>query len=236
MKKEFSLPQKKLSEPVRTRDRKPRGKPPAGQDPKKRRQITDAAHKVFLSQGYDVTSMEEIARVAGVSKATLYVYFKDKEELFVAITRESGSRLTAPIFTLDPGDHDVRAVLRRIGCGLAAIVTNPPVVRALRMIITMGDRIPELGKNYYEQGPVMGLARLSEYLGQQVEHGILKINDTHLAAAQFVEMAQATLSRPLLFGTGQTPNEERINYVVEAAVETFMAAYERQPPKMVPQG
>ena len=54
-------------------------------DSAKRRQIIEGAREVFLAQGFDAASMGEIARKAGVSKGTLYVYFDSKERLFEAI-------------------------------------------------------------------------------------------------------------------------------------------------------
>jgi AcrR family transcriptional regulator len=47
----------------------------------KRRQIIEGARAVLLAQGFDAASMNDIARAAGVSKGTLYVYFKHKEQL-----------------------------------------------------------------------------------------------------------------------------------------------------------
>src|ERR1043165_9423332 len=60
----------------------------AEEDSAKRRQILDGAHKVFMDLGFDGASMGEIARVAGVSKGTLYVYFTDKSQLFGAVVEE----------------------------------------------------------------------------------------------------------------------------------------------------
>ena len=57
----------------------------AGDDPAKVRQILDGARKVFLNLGFDGASMGDIARAAGVSKGTLYVYFENKAELFSAL-------------------------------------------------------------------------------------------------------------------------------------------------------
>ena len=51
-------------------------------------QIMDGARTVFLRDGFDGASMNDIARVAGVSKGTLYVYFDSKEQLFEALIRE----------------------------------------------------------------------------------------------------------------------------------------------------
>lgn len=63
----------------------------ADTDTSKRRQIIDGARKVFLDLGFDGASMGEIARAAGVSKGTLYVYFADKNRLFEAIVEEESS-------------------------------------------------------------------------------------------------------------------------------------------------
>src|ERR1700716_3247105 len=81
----------------------------------KRRQIIDGACRVFLERGFDAASMGEIAREAGVSKGTLYVYFKSKEELFEAIVEGQCSLQGEQIFTFDSDDHDVEAVLTRLG-------------------------------------------------------------------------------------------------------------------------
>src|SRR5277367_7024436 len=81
----------------------------------KRHQIVDGARAVFLSQGFDAASMNDIARAAGVSKGTLYVYFRHKEQLFEAIVDQECEGQAEGIFDLDPNDHDVEAVLTRLG-------------------------------------------------------------------------------------------------------------------------
>src|ERR1700751_4220503 len=90
--------------------------PPApDEESAKRRQIVDGARKVFLAQGFDAASMGEIARAAGVSKGTLYVYFENKEQLFEAIVGHECKAHAEQIFDLDPDDHDVEATLTRLG-------------------------------------------------------------------------------------------------------------------------
>src|SRR5260221_3639738 len=87
---------------------------PADEESGKRRQIVEGARQVFLAQGFDAASMGEIARVAGVSKGTLYVYFKSKEELFEAIVGQQCRAQADQIFNFDPDDHDVEGVLTRL--------------------------------------------------------------------------------------------------------------------------
>jgi AcrR family transcriptional regulator len=79
------------------------------------RQIMDGAREVFLTQGFDAASMGEIARKAGVSKGTLYVYFDSKEALFEAIAQEACADQAKGVFAFDPEDHDVESVLTRLG-------------------------------------------------------------------------------------------------------------------------
>src|ERR1700730_12760872 len=95
------------------------------EDSAKRRQIVSGARAVFLSQGFDAASMNDIARAAGVSKGTLYVYFKDKEELFQAIVEEQCSQQAEQIFTLDSTEHDVASLLTRLGLQFVHFMCRP---------------------------------------------------------------------------------------------------------------
>ena len=72
------------------------------EDSSKRRQILDGARKVFMDLGFDGASMGEIARAAGVSKGTLYVYFADKNRLFEAIVEEEALEQGEVAFNFDP--------------------------------------------------------------------------------------------------------------------------------------
>jgi AcrR family transcriptional regulator len=200
--------------------------PPAGtEDSSKRRQIIEGARQVFMAQGFDAASMNEVARVAGVSKGTLYVYFQNKEELFEAIVghecREQGER----IFTLDADDHDVEGVLTRLGLALVEFLCRPDRAPKLRAVIAISERMPELGREFYETGPAFGLAQLTNYLKAQVAAGVLVIDDCEIAAAQFIDSCSATLFKPVLFNCGKAPTKERIAHVVKIAVRTFLVAY-----------
>src|SRR5262249_21833003 len=95
-----------------------------GQDPQKRRQIIDGARRLFFTQGFDAASMGDTAQEAGVSKGTLYVYFESKERLFGEVVSEERAKFQALHFVFDPDDHDVPAVLGRVGRGLVRVVTT----------------------------------------------------------------------------------------------------------------
>jgi AcrR family transcriptional regulator len=197
----------------------------ADEDSSKRRQIVEGARQVFLAQGFDAASMGEIARVAGVSKGTLYVYFKNKDELFEAIVGQQCRAQAEQIFNLDPEDRDVEGVLTRLGVAYVQFVCRPGGASPIRAVIAIAERMPELGRRFYETGPALGVARLKAYLSAQVEAGVLAVEDCEVAAAQFMEACLATVYKPILFNFGTAPASERIEYVVKIAVRVFLAAY-----------
>jgi AcrR family transcriptional regulator len=195
------------------------------EDSAKRRQIVEGARSVFLAHGFDAASMGEIAKVAGVSKGTLYVYFKDKDELFKAIVERECLIQAEGIFDFDDADPDVAGTLTRTGVAFMQMLCAPSRQAPLRAVIAIADRMPNIGRTFYETGPAVGLGKMRAYLETQVAAGRLEIPDCEIAAAQFIELCQALLFKPVLFNFAPTPSRERIEYVVKMAIRTFMAAY-----------
>ena len=195
------------------------------EDSAKRRQIVDGARAVFLSQGFDAASMNDIARAAGVSKGTLYVYFRHKEQLFEAIVDQECEAQAEGIFDLDPNDHDVEAVLTRLGLAYVRFLCRPEKASAIRTVIAIAERMPELGRRFYESGPARGIARLAAYIAAQVEAGVLAVEDSEIAAAQLMEAYQAMIFKSMVFNFVREPSQQQIERVVRVAVAVFLAAY-----------
>ena len=194
-------------------------------DSAKRRQIMDGARAVFLAQGFDAASMGEIARAAGVSKGTLYVYFENKEQLFEAIVYQQCEAQAEGLFALDASDPDVEGALTRLGIGFVNFLCRPGAASPLRTVIAIADRMPEIGKKFYERGPARGIAMLASYIKAQADAGVLAVEDCEVAAAQFIDACQSTLFKPVLFNFAPPPPLERIEHVVRIAVRAFLAAY-----------
>ena len=199
--------------------------PQAEDDSAKRRQIVEGARAVFLANGFDAASMADIAKAAGVSKGTLNVYYKDKDDLFAANVRGECSMQAEGVFDFDHNDHDVAAVLTRHGKAFVSSFADPQRMSSLRAVIAVAARLPDLGRKVYETGPAHGTAKVAAYLKSQVEAGVLRIEDCEVAAAQFIECCHATMFKPILFNFGTPPTPERIDHVVGMAVHMFMAAY-----------
>jgi AcrR family transcriptional regulator len=195
------------------------------EDSSKRRQILDGARKVFMDLGFDGASMGEIARCAGVSKGTLYVYFDDKSRLFEAIVEEETLEHGQMVFNFDPG-LDLSTTLREFGKAYIAMICRPGGGSAIRTVMAIAERMPDVGRRYYERVLEKTISRLAIYLDARVRAKDLAIEDCQLAASQFMLMCQASLFLPFIFQAAPPPSAERIAQVIDSATRMFLAAYQ----------
>jgi AcrR family transcriptional regulator len=198
------------------------------EDSAKRRQIIEGARTVFMALGYDAASMGEIAKAAGVSKGTLYVYFRDKDELFEAIVAKECVFQAEGVFTFDTENPDIAGTLTRMGIAYAQTMCMPERQSSLRAVIAVADRKPNVGRTFYETGAVCGIAKLAAYFEAEIKAGRLEIEDCEVAAGQFMDSCVSTIFKPVLLNFGAPPSRERIEHVVRIAVKTFMAAYAKK--------
>jgi AcrR family transcriptional regulator len=198
------------------------------EDSSKRRQILDGARKVFMDLGFDGASMGEIARSAGVSKGTLYVYFADKNRLFEAIVGEETLVQGKVTFNFDP-ERDVTTTLMEFGQAYIQLLCRPGGGSATRTVMAIAERMPEVGRNFYNNVVALTIARLAAYLEVHTKSGDLVIEEYQLAATQFMQMCQASLFMPFLFQAAPAPSAERIAEVVASATRIFLAGYQAKP-------
>jgi len=188
-------------------------------------QVLDGARDIFLRVGFEGASVDEIAKAAQVSKATLYSYFPDKRLLFMEVARVECKRqadhaietadLTAPIGT----------ILHDIAIQLVNFVTSDFGQRMFRISVAEADRFPELGRTFYASGPQMIRDRLVDLLAMAVDKGELVIDDMPLAADQFAELCKADLFPRIVLCITDTFTAAEKERVVSGAVDTFMARY-----------
>jgi AcrR family transcriptional regulator len=197
----------------------------ADEETSKRRQILDGARNVFMDLGFDGASMGEIARSAGVSKGTLYVYFADKNRLFEAIVEQEMLDQEKMAFNFDP-ERDVATTLRDFGQTYIQWLCRPGGGSAIRTVTAIAERMPEVGRRFYEQVLESRINRLADYLEAHVNAKELGIDDCKLAAEQFMLTCQASLFLPFILQAAPAPSAERIAEVVESATRMFLAAYQ----------
>lgn len=188
-------------------------------------QVLDGARQVFMSDGFEGASVDEIARVANVSKATLYSYFPDKRLLFMEVATSECQRQARD--ALDNIDMAAlpREVLAQTGMHFLRFITSDFGQRIFRICVAESDRFPELGRKFYNSGPAVFRAEMAAYFEQAEARGELRIDDYTMAADQFGELCKADVWPRLIFGVMDKVSEDEIRRVVENAVETFLARY-----------
>ncbi|HEY5794794.1 MAG TPA: TetR/AcrR family transcriptional regulator [Bosea sp. (in: a-proteobacteria)] len=160
--------------------------------PNKHDAIAQAASEMFLADGFDRVTLDQIAQRAGVSKQTIYSHFADKEALFKAICTELTEKLTIPL-RKSVSEGDLRSTLTRLGEDTLAMMLHPASLDLHRLVMSAAVRFPELGHVAYEAGAQRMLHDLSTLLvhRSRIGDGLAKPLDDERArilAEQFIGM------------------------------------------------
>jgi AcrR family transcriptional regulator len=190
--------------------------------------VLAAAEGAFLAQGFGAVSMDVIAREAGVSKATVYAHFANKEELFGAVIARLSERRFHGFSAeaLDP--RDIEASLLTIASRFLDLVLSPEAIALNRTIIGEVSRFPALGEVFWAAGPERTRVQIEAFFRRAVAAGSLAIPDARLAAEQFVALARGEIhlrSLLRLEAEGDTPG---LAAAAESAVATFLRAFQPQ--------
>ncbi|SFD86333.1 transcriptional regulator, TetR family [Sulfitobacter brevis] len=188
-------------------------------------QVLEGARTVFMADGFEGASVDEISKVAAVSKATLYSYFPDKRLLFMEVANAECQRQSREALDTIQMDAPPHEVLKQSGMHFLRFLTSTFAQQVFRICVAESDRFPELGQRFYTSGPAMMQAELIGYFEQAEARGELLITDKRLAADQFMELCKADVWPRLMFGVSKSVSEPEIERVVDGAVETFMARY-----------
>lgn len=192
---------------------------------RKFRQVLEGAREVFMRDGFEGASVDDIARSAGVSKATLYSYFPDKRQLFMEMAQTECLVMADNAMDMIDDTRPPREVLTIAASQIVPLLLSEFSQAMFRICVAERDRFPELARAFYAAGPEMGRHRISEYLETAKARGELSIDDVLMAAEQFSELCKAKLWNLAAFGVQTTFSQAEIDDVVNNAVDTFLARY-----------
>ncbi|MCR8960634.1 TetR/AcrR family transcriptional regulator [Variovorax sp. S2] len=192
----------------------------------KRDAIVQVASEVFRELGFEGASMVEIAARVGGSRATLYGYFKSKEELFVAVIHASAKIHFEPIFTAlaEEGDEDLERVLQRFGEKVLAVMCSQEVIQAHRAVIAESGR-SDIGRLFYEGGPKKGVAELAGFLERQMRKGRLRNADPITAANHLMALLDSETVKPSLLGIQGPFTRRELREATRRALQVFLGGY-----------
>ena len=188
-------------------------------------QVLQGARDVFMAHGFVGASVDDIARAAGVAKATLDSYFPDKRLLFMEVARHDSARQADAPMVLSGACCTPRDVLTAAGRHILSVSLSEFGLRMFRICVAEADRFPDLGRQFYESGPMVVRARLRDYLQGAATRGELQIEDFDLAADQFAELCRGDLVPRLDFNIHTSFTQDERERIASGAVDMFMARY-----------
>jgi len=190
----------------------------------KAERIIAAARDLFLEQGYDAISMDEVAKRAGVAKQTVYSHNVCKDTLFLAVVEGERRRLHFDL-PADSGALPIRDALRRIGLHLLEVMLNPSLLSLFRIAFAAAHRFPKLGHSIYESGAKKTQADLAGLIEHAAAAGSLVVQDSTVAAQQLVALIKGELHFHCMIDPEFRPSNDQVRQQVDAAIDCFMARY-----------
>jgi len=194
----------------------------------KRHEIVKAAQELFEEHGFDRTSMSMISERVGGSKATLYGYFRSKEEILSAVlvydVTEEADRLMNEILAAP----NLRDGLVQLGFAYMMRRLAATPVANIRMVATLPDG-SEIGKTFYENVLRPAWQRLADRFEQMMDDGILRRADPWTAAMHWKGLNEWDMFERRLLQAIPGPDPEFLRQSSALAADAFLQLYGAEP-------
>ncbi|MFI9450023.1 TetR/AcrR family transcriptional regulator [Amycolatopsis sp. NPDC052450] len=189
----------------------------------KRAAILDAAEILFVEEGYDAVSVDEIAAHAQVSKRTVYDHFGDKEEIFSRVLERVSDALTdavrAAIDEELAGRSGLRDELVNFGTRIAGQTLKSSRYARFRMLDSRRGSRPWLPESKRDLAERMLAERFADFAGT----GRIHTTDPAVAARHFTALTIGLALEDLV--RGRTDGSSELQKVVSDGVDVFLRAY-----------
>lgn len=213
------------SQPAKAR--RCRGRPQLRSDEQTRDVIFEAARRQFATSGFAATSMESVARRAGVSTKTLYRLVPDKQALFEATVTDRLDRFVSVVSLRACEGGDIEAALPDALLACADLVLDPEVIALQRMILADSDKFPDIPEMFYIKAMRRSVAALAEWLLVQQKRGLIILDDVEAAAGMLLGMLVFQPQRDVMFGHKPPPTRSELELRAKTCSALFLRGCRR---------
>src|SRR5436853_6628787 len=160
-------------------------------------EIVTAALEVFVERGFAAARLEEVARRAGVTKGTLYLYFKSKEALFKAVVRETIVPVIAQGEALAQSfTGTARELVERLVREYWRLVGETELAGIPKLMMAEAATFPQLTRFYYEEVVTRGHRLMAGVIERGIKSGEFRQVDVMVAAKLAMSpLMHATVAR-----------------------------------------
>jgi AcrR family transcriptional regulator len=213
------------SQPAKAR--RCRGRPQLRSDEQTRDVIFEAARRQFATSGFAATSMESVARLAGVSTKTLYRLVPDKQALFEATVTDRLDRFVSVVSLRACEGGDIEAALPDALLACADLVLDPEVIALQRMILADSDKFPDIPEMFYIKAMRRSVAALAEWLLVQQKRSLIILDDVEAAAGMLLGMLVFQPQRDVMFGHKPPPTRSELELRAKTCSALFLRGCRR---------
>jgi AcrR family transcriptional regulator len=189
----------------------------------KRREIVATAWEVFRAKGFEGASMSDVAERLGGSKATLYRYYRSKEELFAAALEGALKSQIDDAYQRVGGEGDLRQRLLEFADTYLRFRLTPEMIGVHRLMIASADR-SDLGPVLRAQFIDSNWRYFAQIIEREMAAGHLRRADPYLASIHFRSLVEADVVERRLNGERLVTNAQ-VETAIEQGVEAFLRAY-----------
>src|ERR1700761_7942259 len=202
-------------------DRRCRGRPQLRPDEETRQMIYEAARHQFADNGYAATSMETVARGAGVSTKTLYRLVPNKAALFEGMVSDRLERFLSAV-NLEAIDHaEIDEALYAALLACADLALDKEVIALQRMVLQETGKA-DLAGTFYQNGMARNIAVLADWLRTQQKRKLITLDNAEEAAGFLLGMVVFAPQRAAVFGGVPLPSKRQIEKRVRSCVALFL--------------
>lgn len=186
----------------------------------RRDKIVDTATELFLEQGYDAVTIDEIVRVVGGSKSSLYKNFGGKEGLLSESVQHICAGFLRAIDDLDVSSLSPEDGLRVLGATLMRTLLEDRHVAFQRLVIAVSGRFPELARTWFESGPGRSRAAIAGFITAKQQAGAMRPCAPQMLAVQYHDMIVTDLLYRAL--AGDRPAWTEVTRTIDNAIGTLL--------------
>ena len=208
--------------------RRGRGRPQARSDEDTRAIIFNAARHEFAVSGYAATTMESVARRAGISTKTLYRLIPNKAALFEAMITDRIDLFASAVRLRSCDGKDIEAALGEALTVCGELILDSDVISLQRMILGESEKFPEIADTFYHKAIRRTERTLANWLKAQNERGLVKLDDAEAAAGMLLGMLVFQPQRAVMFGHAPAPDREELVRRAQVVAKLFLRGCARQ--------
>lgn len=187
----------------------------------------ESAAELFLKNGYEAVSLDDVVQHSGGSKATIYKYFGNKEGLFRAMCDYRREQFKHDITLKNKTDHELlRDYLSRILSNFLKHIVRPENTAFIRLVLNQAQKDPNLALHIHESGSQMIQKTLADALSQEHEKGNIYCPDARSSAMLYFGIIRDYEWR-IILGVNLEISEQELDDHIEYCLDRFLEGHQK---------